>query len=42
MPLLPAEFIVPTNLTFAIKDGSWMITLLVRMEDLVMLDEKKL
>jgi hypothetical protein len=27
MPLLPTKFIVPTNQTFAKKDGSWMNTL---------------
>jgi len=42
MPLLPTEFIVPTNQTFAKKDGSWMNALLVRMEDLVLLDEKQI
>jgi dimeric dUTPase (all-alpha-NTP-PPase superfamily) len=34
MPLLPTEFIVPTNQTFAEKNGSWMIALLVKMEEL--------
>jgi transposase InsO family protein len=42
MPLLPTKFIVPTNQKFAKKDGSWMNALLVRMEDLVLLDEKKI
>jgi hypothetical protein len=42
MPLLPIEFIVLTNQTLAKKDGSWMNALLVRMENLIMLDEKKI
>jgi hypothetical protein len=40
MPLLPTEFIVPSNQTFAEKDGNWMNPLLVQMEDLILLDEK--
>jgi hypothetical protein len=38
MPLLPTKFIIPTNRTFAEKDGSWMNALLVQMKDLIMLD----
>jgi hypothetical protein len=39
MPLLPTEFIVRTNQTFIEKDDRWMNALLVRMKDLVLLDE---
>jgi hypothetical protein len=42
MPLVPTKFIVPINRTLDEKDGSWMNALLDRMEDLVLLDEKKL
>jgi hypothetical protein len=42
MPLLPIEFIVPTNQTLAKKDGNWMSALLIQMEDLVLFDEKKI
>jgi hypothetical protein len=42
MPLLPTEFIVPTNRTLVEKDGSWMNALLIQMEDLVLLDEKRI
>jgi hypothetical protein len=34
--------IVPTNWTFAEKDSSWMNALLVQMEDLVLIDEKRI
>jgi len=36
------KFILPINRTLVEKDGSWMNTLLVQMEDLVIIDEKKL
>ncbi len=42
MTLLPTKFIIPTDRTFAEKDGSWMNALLVKMEDLVILDEKRI
>jgi len=42
MPLLPTKFIVPTNRTLVEKDGSWMNALLIQMEDLILLHEKKL
>jgi hypothetical protein len=42
MPLLPIEFIVPTNWTFVEKNGSWMNALLIQMEYLVLFNEKKL
>ncbi len=42
MPLLFTKFIIPTNQTLVEKDGSWMNALLVQMEDLSLLDEKKL
>jgi hypothetical protein len=41
MPLLPTEFIVPTNRTLAKKDGSWMNALLIQMEDFILLNDKK-
>jgi hypothetical protein len=41
MPLLPTEFIVPTNWTLAKKDGSWMNALLIQMEDFILLNDKK-
>jgi len=42
MPLLLTKFIVPTNRTLVEKDGSWMNALLVQMEDLILLHEKKI
>jgi hypothetical protein len=39
---LPIEFIVPMNRTFVEKDINWMNALLVRMEDLVLVDEKNI
>jgi len=42
MPLLPIEFIVPTNITIVEKDKNWMNALLVQMENLVLLDEKRI
>jgi hypothetical protein len=42
MPFLPTKFIVPTNQTFAEKDGNWMNALLVQTEDLILFDEKKI
>jgi len=42
MPLLPTKFIVPTNQTLVEKDDSWMNALLVQMEDLILLDEKRI
>jgi hypothetical protein len=42
MPLLPTKFIVPTNRTLAEKDGNWINALLAQMEDLILLDEKRI
>jgi len=42
MPLLPTEFMVPTNQTLVKKDGSCMSALLVQMEDLLLLNEKRI
>jgi hypothetical protein len=42
MPLLPIEFIVPTNITIVEKDKNWMNALLVQMENLVLLEEKRI
>jgi hypothetical protein len=42
MPLLPTKFIILTNRTLVEKDGSWMNALLVQMEDLILLHEKKI
>jgi hypothetical protein len=42
MPLLPIEFIVPTNQTLVEKDDKLMNALLVRMRDLVIFDEKRI
>jgi hypothetical protein len=40
MPLLPTEFIVPTNRTLVEKDGSWMNVLLIQMEDFILFNDK--
>lgn len=40
MPLLPIEFIVPTNITIVEKDKNWMNALLVQIENSILLDEK--
>lgn len=40
--LLPTKFIVPTNIIIIEKDNNWMNALLVQMEILVLLDEKKI
>jgi hypothetical protein len=42
MPLLLTKFIVPTNRTLVEKDGNWMNALLIQMEYLVLLDEKRI
>jgi len=42
MPLLPTKFIVPSNQTLVQKDDNWINALLVRMKDLVLLDEKRI
>ncbi len=42
MPLLSTKFIIPTNQTLLAKDDCWMNALLVRMKDLVLLDEKRI
>jgi hypothetical protein len=42
MPLLATKFIIPTNITIVEKDKNWMNALLIQMENLVLLDEKKI
>jgi hypothetical protein len=42
MPLLPTKFVIPPNQTLAEKNGSWMNALIVRMEDLILLDGKRI
>ncbi len=42
MPLLPTKFIVPTNQTLVEKNNNWMNAWLVWMEDLLILNEKRI
>jgi hypothetical protein len=42
MPLLPTKFVIPPNQTLAKKNGSWMNALTVRIEDLILLDGKRI
>jgi hypothetical protein len=42
MPLLPIEFIVPTNQIIVDKYEIWMNALLIQMEDLVLRDVKSI
>jgi hypothetical protein len=42
MPLLCTKFIVPTNQILVEKDNNWMNSLLNQMEDLIILNKKRI